>query len=123
MLPGSELNKNHENDYIIRCYFFKNVFTPEESQHLIQMAGYTSLSVIQSSENSLALNQEIRNSQTKAIPFIPENNWIVLRLFQLIYSINRDYFKFQVNELQEINVLKYETGGFYKWHVDIGKGM
>lgn len=67
----------------------------------------------------------IANYRRSKITFIPrtwEFSDIYLKIFNCIQSINNDYFKFNLTEMENAQYTEYDESykGHYDWHIDVG---
>jgi PKHD-type hydroxylase len=62
------------------------------------------------------MNKEVRDNQEVKINDEKLNNKLKM-LFELA---NHSIFKYNIQELESVKILKYGVGGKYKWHTDSG---
>ena len=62
------------------------------------------------------MNKEVRDNQEVKINDEKLNNKLKM-LFELA---NHSIFKYNIQELESVKILKYGVGGKYKWHTDCG---
>ncbi len=62
------------------------------------------------------MNKEVRDNQEVKINDKKLNNKLKM-LFELA---NHSIFKYNIQELESVKILKYGVGGKYKWHTDSG---
>lgn len=65
------------------------------------------------------VNKSIRDTLVKHISSSKENEWLLKRLAENISYANNLFYKFDLTVLNEVQLLEYGIGGFYKWHSDI----
>ena len=97
-------------------YFtIEKVFTNEECNRIIRE--YSS----KCTKSETVKGGNARSSKSCFIKYSEENDWIYMRLASLVDHFNKDKFKFSLDRrFQDIQLTKYETGDYYKWHVDVG---
>lgn len=107
------------NDYIKRPILINNVFTKEECNKIIENHGVFLESSVYQGDSS-GYNPDLRNSFSKFIETNQENDWIFSRLADICMNVNQNAFNFLIDSIQETQVIKYEKGGFFKLHTDLG---
>lgn len=64
---------------------------------------------------------DIRNSNVKFIESSNEANmWLFQRLTGIINAANEKFFRFELNRIETLQYTVYNTGQFYKDHIDLG---
>ena len=66
--------------------------------------------------NENVLNKEVRDNKEVIINEKQLNNKLKM-VFELA---NHSIYKYNIQELEKVKILKYENGGKYKWHTDCG---
>ena len=62
------------------------------------------------------VNKEVRNNKEVII-----NNEQLNNKLKMVFELsNQSIWKFNIQELEKVRILKYENGGKYKWHTDCG---
>lgn len=107
------------NDHIKRPIIVNNVFSSEECDRIIDNYGHFEQSTVYSGQSS-GYNPDLRNSFSKFIETNQESDWIFSRLSDVCMDVNQNSFNFLLDSIQETQVLKYEKGGFFKLHTDLG---
>ncbi len=113
-----------EKTYLTDYVFVPELFTPEECLEII----YADIPATQAqvvrfvSKSSHELELEQRNTKVKAMPQLIKYRWIYERVTQKVNELNRDFYRFDLKELTDFQILEYENTGFYNTHVDIGTG-
>ena len=46
------------------------------------------------------------------------HSWLVPKLHSYLKEVNNDFFRFKLNGITELQVIKYDTDSFYKKHID-----
>lgn len=94
------------------------VLTPDECDRAIALAeaGKLRSGTIDGTVN---INESKRNS---AITFIPRQNgeWLYDRVIGRALQANRDFWNFQLDGAEQMQIARYEAGQHYVGHVDIG---
>ena len=74
-------------------------------------------------EGDVVLDQEVRRAKQTAIPRTDETAWLYEHLAAAIDRCNQEHFGFDLRDFDEdLAIVSYETGDFYDWHLDIGRG-
>ncbi|PKL76988.1 MAG: hypothetical protein CVV27_07475 [Candidatus Melainabacteria bacterium HGW-Melainabacteria-1] len=100
------------------------VFSPEECRRIV----YINLPAAQAyvtrfeegSFNDLQLHA--RNTKVKSIPQSTDYLWLYERVSDSVKLVNRQFYRFAIDALTDLQVLEYENTGFYGTHVDVGTG-
>ena len=102
--------------------WWENAFSEEELDWLQQQARSASLVAQVSGSENQSVNTEIRRSKVSWLDTIPENNWVYDRISSVASSLNADYFGFDLEYLEMLQLTNYvETNkGTYGWHQDFG---
>jgi PKHD-type hydroxylase len=111
------------NAYLGRYVALPDFLSPAECQWLIDSEGdFNQAKVVNPriGDNQLSLKE--RQTDTKSILDKPETQWIYQRLRQNLNKLNQDCFRFELTRFSLPEVLKYEVGGFYSPHTDLGVG-
>jgi len=62
------------------------------------------------------VNKEVRNNKEVII-----NNEELNNKLKMVFELsNQSIWKYNIQELEKVRILKYENGGKYKWHTDCG---
>lgn len=112
-------NSSH---FIYKPVTFENVFTKQECNNIINSDGnfYPSTIYRFNSSNEQFVDNHDRNSETKSILLTDENYWIYDRLSLIAEKANRGFFNFIIDNITQVDVLKYKTGGVFVGHTDVG---
>lgn len=115
-----DLFENSSN-FIYKPVTFENVFTKLECNNIINSDGNFYPSNIYkfnvSSEQFLDKNDS--NSETKSIILTEENYWIYERLSLITEKANRGFFNFIIDNINQVDLLKYKEGKSFIEHTDI----
>lgn len=113
-----------EASYLNNFVLIPDLFTPEECRKIVYLNEPSSQAHViffdGTSEDRLVLNQ--RNTKVKVVPRGEPCRWIYTRVVDYVREINQQYFKFQLHNLTDFQILEYENTGFYNTHLDIGTG-
>jgi len=69
------------------------------------------------------INKEKRNAVKQLLP-VSEKGWPLLDVISAAKQINDNRYKFDISGILETDgpvVMKYDVGGHYDWHIDVGK--
>jgi PKHD-type hydroxylase len=96
----------------------KNIFSDEEIEKIKQ------LNIVKEDARvaSDTLDPVVRRSKVRWLSNIDENKWIYDRLEAAIGYANDNYFRFDLNMLEPLQLTEYDENytGFYNKHVDVG---
>lgn len=96
-----------------------NIFTPEELASIIQIGLDPNLSSFETSLVSGEKDESYRSCETSFIRSdIDSNKWIFRKLTDVIFEINRQYFNFDLDYIQNLQFTSYEVGDKYRKHTD-----
>lgn len=101
------------------CYFH-NVFTPEQCDFIVK----TGL-LIPSKKATLGVDGELTDTQYRnsEVRFIQSTNptfqFVFDKLWKCAIQANRDWFQFNINKLDYIQLSEYNPNGFYSKHHDV----
>jgi PKHD-type hydroxylase len=94
----------------------KKVFTSEECDRIIR-----TYSNFGSTSGTVINGPAARKSHHYFIDHVEDTDWIYMRLASFVEYFNTEKFKFNIDrQFQNIQFTTYETGDYYKWHVDAG---
>ncbi len=122
-LPEMRDGPGTHNPYLTRYVSLPDFLNPDECLQLIASKGaFHQAKVVaqQSGDVQLSLNE--RKTDTKSIEAHPETDWIYQRLRETLVRLNRQTFRFQLKRFSAPEILRYEPGGFYAPHADLGTG-
>jgi len=97
-----------------------DIFNDKDCSLLIREAykkGFESSALGNDAEGGIYSNPEIRKSFSARIP-IAENNWLQEKLISALSKVNSE-FKFDLDGIMDLQVLKYNVGSYIKPHLDI----
>lgn len=100
----------------------EDAFSSEEVNKIIEAGEKEDIiqaRVIFPSLNKSSLDKSIRSSNISWLTSNDLNNeWLFRRLTDIIFNINKNYFKFDLTAIQNLQYSIYNVGGFYTDHVD-----
>jgi len=93
-------------------------FTDEEIEKIKNL----NIEKEQASVDLDSVDYKVRNSKVRWIHSSDETRWIYEKLLPLIQYINGQYFHFDLNQIEPLQLTEYDQnyGGFYTKHVDHG---
>lgn len=111
------------NNDFVDFIWFKNFLTSEECDKI--KAQWKDEEVIDAMVNNSEVRGKKEDLRKSSINFLKPgvNDWIYDRLSQACIQANSNRFKFDIKGFQtELQLAKYEDGGFFDWHMDFGSG-
>jgi prolyl 4-hydroxylase len=96
-----------ESDKYIEPLVVDNMLTPEEAKHILHLAG----SKFENSPILSGKDDSIRKSETA---WLSKNDPVIKE----IYKRFSNHYNFTINNAEDLQVVKYEPGGFYNDHHD-----
>ena len=52
----------------------------------------------------------------------PDTDWLYERIFAKTGEINTEFWRFELDGLQELEVIRYQPGQYFEWHTDVRPG-
>ena len=101
----------------------EGVFSPEECEATIKLAdGQWMVSTVNTSMDDSApeVFYDVRNSTHVILEHTDETDWLFQKVLALVLAANHQFYHFEINYIDAIQVTAYGEGDFYDWHVDIG---
>lgn len=112
------------NNYLNKAIAIPKVFSAEECSKIINFSGDFIGSIIKTIDDSNKhYSPDARNSYSKSIYPNLETAWFFKKMNKIIDEVNMNTFNFILDSIQDTHILKYEEGGFFKKHVDVGDGL
>jgi PKHD-type hydroxylase len=111
---------NHE---FVDYTWFKNFLTPAECEKV--MASWKEDMVLDAMVGNSEMKDKKEDLRKSRINFLSpgEHDWIYDKLAQACIQVNNNRFKFEIKGFQtQLQLAKYEDGGFFDWHMDFGSG-
>lgn len=116
-----------QNNQITNCIYFTDVFTPRGCQKVINMQSDLKLAPVYDVHSGGHLNlppeNPYRKTKGQEFPLSDDNLWLYENLWDIFKGVNRDFFHFQLEKMSMVQLLKYEVGDFFNWHMDLGPGQ
>ena len=102
--------------------WWEGAFTEEELDWLQQKARSAVLDSEVASDSGNVVVEKLRRSQVLWLHNTSENNWVYERLSEVASSLNADYFCFDLENIELLQLTNYleEDKGVYGWHRDFG---
>lgn len=107
-------------DYVNNWAFAENVFSKQECK-IIKNLGKNKFetATVVSGKDGLKVTKKMRESQVHFIYPSLETDWLYRKMTDLITSVNKDYFKFNLSGLNEgFQLTLYKKNSFYVKHLD-----
>lgn len=101
------------NKEIVKPFYYKNAFTPEECKKIINSPEEKSI--------DYGSTHALKISNSKHIAKLEETKWIWERLYKYVTTVN-SFYKFKLAYLDHVHTMEYGTGGYFKWHIDMNGG-
>jgi PKHD-type hydroxylase len=116
--------KKQEFNYDFADYvWFKNFLSEEQIQEIKSL--WQEDQVVEAKVNQAGQDIDKTELRKSRIIFIKPGttDWIYEKLAQACIQINTKRYKFDITGFQtELQLAKYEEGGFFDWHMDFGSG-
>jgi PKHD-type hydroxylase len=114
------------NEFLMSPISCEGVFSPAECQSLIELScEYQKFGETQAPgfENKMKQDFDIRLTLSKYVDPIAENQWIFQRVREVVTQVNQQFFHFQITAFPSLQILEYPVNGFYREHIDLGRGV
>lgn len=129
---GSVLNPNPpqivvKKNCIAEAVSHDGLFSAEECEKILALAGekfeqaYVAQNLTNSDES--VINEETRNNNNHLLHPGEENYWVFEKLLAIITAANKEFYQFDINQFNAVQISKYEVGEYYHDHIDIGPGV
>jgi PKHD-type hydroxylase len=105
------------NQNLVRRLKLDNIFTPEECKNIIRICDDFPLN--EATLEGEIITKSIRETKVRHLRLTPETRWIWDKVFHITIHANKNYYKFNIIGISELQLLEYQPGCFYDWHVDI----
>lgn len=105
----------------------EGLFTSDECAEILELAeGHWDdaqvAETLATSDKSIR-SEEIRNNQNYLLNPGEENFWVFEKLLAIVTAANNEFYQFEINQFNAIQISKYEVGEYYHDHLDIGPGV
>jgi PKHD-type hydroxylase len=121
----TRLNWYIDSPTVEQWAYIDNLFTPEEIKNIIDIGKNAEASTpIKDGTvgGDTEVDTKIRRSKISWIRSdVPSNHWIFRRITGAILTLNNSFFKYDLNEIQNIQFTSYTSddhSGFYGKHID-----
>lgn len=103
--------------------WWEGAFSDEELNFLQEQAMRATSKAEVGGDGRQTVNDEIRRSTVSWLYDNPENNWVYERLSNIVSSLNADYFNFDLEGIESLQLTNYDEKdkGTYGWHQDFGE--
>ena len=62
---------------------------------------------------------DLKKDRNSNVRFYPLDHWVVPKLCEIASEVNKQYYNFEISNLQCPQFTEYKKGQHYKWHRDI----
>ena len=99
------------------------VFTKKQCENIISFHSDWSEKV-----GEISIEEKIDSSYRQCAVYIPPGveyipNWVADKIFKTIHVMNKEHYNFNLGDnfdlILELNLLRYDSGGHYKAHIDL----
>ncbi len=108
------------NDGVLGVGFAENVFSREECQRILELSQR-----LETPQEGLGAwqNPGLTLKESTVVNLTPEadNRWVYEKMDAAVNAANRGYH-FDLAGFETFQVATYDAGGYYDWHMDLGKG-
>ena len=73
--------------------------------------------------DTATLKEDTRNNHNFMLIPGKKNLWVFEKLLAIVTSANKEFYQFEINQFNGIQISKYEVGEYYHDHLDIGPGV
>lgn len=129
----NRINDWFHNEYVrptgganTEAYSFAQAFTDEEIDFIKEYSReIPEVEAELGSDDSLNVDNVIRKSIVRWLPFDNKTQFIYQRLFDMVSEANAEMWNFDITGFEEeAQYTEYRAGGgHYDWHLDIGPGL
>jgi len=110
----------------LKYYLRDNIFNEEELDYLANVAKSAELfGTVGEAMGNHAVREDIRKSRVNWLtPDKLNYRWVFYRLEKHIEDLNKNYFRYEISNLSNIQLANYigNEHGKYDWHIDCGAG-
>jgi PKHD-type hydroxylase len=108
---------NKEVKFYLEQLLYEKIFTPEECDRIIELSA-------KFPEDDAALgyqgiDYQKRNSKSTTIRLNKDTAWIQQKIKALVQKLNNQYFKYDLEMFEDLQLLKYKEEGHFHWHNDV----
>ena len=109
------------NNYLGKYISYNQYFSPAECKQIISLLGETAPSLLSQAGEDQVSDTYVRNSTSTYIGKDGESEWLFDRIETMMWDANQ-YYRFDIKYIAKLQVIKYNEGDFFNWHLDIGEG-
>ncbi len=102
------------------------LYSAEECARILALADgfWEDAQVIMDVKNDAPMrDEEVRNNQNYLLLPADDNFWIFEKLLAIVTAANDEFYQFEINQFNAVQISKYEVGEYYHEHFDIGPGV
>ncbi len=99
------------NDNLQERFIFKNAFTSEECEEIINNPDLKSEKFSGEYKEMMARSYSLKKNR--------QTEWITERIMNIINQANQLYYNFKISSLENIQFIEYLENSFYNWHIDL----
>ena len=107
------------------CYYYKNVFSKEDCDRVIEQCSMLSQidATVGNPVSSQEVNKSIRTSSISWVPTEESYQWIYRKCTDLVNIANKEFFNYNLDYIEDLQFTKYDssTNSFYGKHHDIAQ--
>jgi PKHD-type hydroxylase len=96
---------------------YRRIFTPAECDRILDYSA--GLPESDATLSYQGIDARIRKTKNKFLRVGPETAWIEARVKKTVEKLNNRYFKFNLSQLEDLQILKYAESGHFHWHNDV----
>ncbi|MDQ3617968.1 MAG: 2OG-Fe(II) oxygenase [Pseudomonadota bacterium] len=120
LLPGATRLNN--NDSIGQIAIVDGFFNPDECQRAVELYVSATHHPSPIGDNRLNVGEKVRKSDVTFLPPDSEHAWLFEKLEYAVMQLNRSYGLDLSGFHESLQLARYQPGGHYDWHVDLGTG-
>lgn len=112
-----------DNPYMTAVGEQPGLFTPDECLWLSVVPLPVSQAEVYDANGAAAhIDHRLRQTRERVVPRNEEFQWLFRRLGKVARDANDRSYHFQLDTRMTAHILEYEAGGFFEWHMDLGRG-
>jgi len=126
VINPKKVTANFQDNSIAEAVTNEGLFSPDECAKILTLAEGrwkdAKVGKILGSGDEVGRNEEVRNNQNYMLIPGDENFGVFNKLLQIVMEANKQYYRFDIDHFNAVQISKYEVGEYYHKHVDIGPG-